>query len=122
MKNRLANVKNEFQTDRKRVLCVCSAGLLRSPTAAWILSNDPFDFNTRAVGISIEYALIPIDDAHIYWADEIVCMDEQQKNYIKNSNFLENKPVHVLNVPDNFSYKEQPLVRILFDKLEKIYL
>ena len=48
--NRLGNSKNPYQGDFKKVLCVCSAGLLRSPTAAWVLSNAPFNFNTREIG------------------------------------------------------------------------
>ena len=55
--NKLANTRNPYQGTSKRVLCVCSAGLLRSPTIAWILSNPPFNFNTRAAGVSLEYVL-----------------------------------------------------------------
>lgn len=46
-KNQLANVGNRFQTKTKKVLCVCSAGLLRSPTLANVL-NLKYGFNTRA--------------------------------------------------------------------------
>ncbi len=62
--NRLHNMRNPHQGSNKKVLCVCSAGLLRSPTLAWILSNEPFNFNTRAVGTSSEYALIVLDEVH----------------------------------------------------------
>ena len=60
--NRLANTHNHYQGDAKRVLCVCSAGLLRSPTAAFVLSQEPFGFNTRAAGIAEDFALIVVDD------------------------------------------------------------
>jgi small subunit ribosomal protein S1 len=60
-RNRLGNVNNGFQGKFRHVLCVCSAGLLRSPTLAEILSQPPYNFNTRAVGIAKEFALIPID-------------------------------------------------------------
>ena len=43
--NRLANTQNKYQGKYKKVLCVCSAGLLRSPTAALVLSQEPFNFN-----------------------------------------------------------------------------
>ena len=46
-RNRLSNVNNRFQGNFKRVLYVCSAGLLRSPTLAEILSQAPYNFNTR---------------------------------------------------------------------------
>ena len=50
--NRIANSTNPFQKDYKRVLCVCSAGLLRSPTAAYVLSQAPYNYNTRAAGLT----------------------------------------------------------------------
>ena len=59
--NRLANTHNPYQGDFKKVLCVCSAGLLRSPSTAFVLSQDPFNFNTIAAGINEDYALIVVD-------------------------------------------------------------
>ena len=47
--NRLGNSRNIYQGKDKRVLCVCSAGLLRSPTAANVLHKE-FGYNTRACG------------------------------------------------------------------------
>lgn len=112
-RNRLANVKNEFQGPAKRVLCVCSAGMLRSPTAAWVLSNPPFNFNTRSVGTSQEFALIPVDEVHIKWADEIVVMSREQADVIWDI-FPENvKPLIVLDIPDNFSFRDPKLVEIM---------
>lgn len=117
-RNRLGNSNNRFQGDRLRVLCVCSAGLLRSPTAAWILSNDPFDFNTRAVGTSHDFALIPIDAAHVAWADEIVVMDMAQEVLIRSIEEIARLPesiVHVVNVPDNFGFRDPELVEMMND-------
>lgn len=124
-RNRLANTQNGYQGPRKRVLCVCSAGLLRSPTAAWILSNEPFGYNTRAVGSSSEYALIPMDEAHVLWADEIICMDVEQEMYAKQllSNVNPNSitPVHLLDVPDNYGFRDPELVEILTNKLINLF-
>lgn len=118
--NRLANAGNRFQGNRKRVLCVCSAGLLRSPTAAWILSNDPFGFNTRACGASKEYALIPLDEVLVAWADEVVVMDEHQKEEVHRYNI--NVKVHVLSVPDNYGFRDEKLVEIMTEKLKQIFI
>lgn len=76
--NRLDNARNEFQGEYKRVLCVCSAGLLRSPTTAVVLSSEPYNFNTRAAGLVREFALVPVDKVLLFWADEIVCMTADQ--------------------------------------------
>ena len=59
--NRMSTVHNRYQGDYKRVLCVCSAGLLRSPTAALVLAQDPYNYNTRAVGVTQDFALVPVD-------------------------------------------------------------
>ena len=65
-KNALWNCKNPYQGRDKRVLCVCSAGLLRSPTIAKVLVMN--GYNTRSCGCR-DYALIQIDNVLIEWAD-----------------------------------------------------
>lgn len=106
-RNRLFNCKNSYQGTAKRVLCVCSAGLLRSPTAAFVLSNEPFNFNTRAAGLVTDYALIPVDDVLLEWADEIVCMNEGQRTELETRT---EKPVINLGIEDRFSYREKALI------------
>ena len=116
--NRLATSRNPYQGDTKRVLCVCSAGLLRSPTVAWILSNPPFNFNTRAAGDRSEFALIQVDDVLLNWADEIVCMERHHAQDLPQDH---GKPVHVLNLPDQFPFRHPDLVRLATERLMGIY-
>jgi len=113
MNNRLWNIKNPYQGPQKRVLCVCSAGLLRSPTAAWVLSNPPFDFNTRAAGIDTDHALIPVDDALIMWADEIVCMTTEHSEELLARFKTYERPVLVLGVPDCYARRDPKLVEMI---------
>ena len=108
--NRTWNAKNPLQGKYKRVLCVCSAGLLRSPTVAWVLSNPPYDCNTRAVGLEPGHALIRLDDVLLEWADEILCMDEDQQKIVQERT---KKPVYNLNIGDNFDYRDKGLVHII---------
>ena len=113
--NRISNAGNRFQGHYKRVLCVCSAGLLRSPTAALVLSQDPFNFNTRAVGISREYALIPLESVHLHWADEIVTMEDRHTEIVhelmNTSGMFDGMPKLIqLDIPDNFSYRDPALI------------
>lgn len=114
--NRLGNCKNPFQGHYKKVLCVCSAGLLRSATTAVVLSAEPYNYNTRNAGLSDEYALIPVDDVLLSWADEIVCMDEYQEGILRQrleSLGEEEKEVFCLHVPDSFAYRDPDLVKII---------
>jgi len=117
--NRLANANNEFQGDFKRVLCVCSAGMLRSPTAAEILSREPYNFNTRAAGISNEYALVPVDDVLVHWADEIVCMEREHADYVRTfMSEYDERPVYTLAVPDMFKFRDPRLVEWITERYE----
>lgn len=112
----------------------CSAGCLRSPTAAHILSSEPFNFNTRCAGISKEYAIIPVDYGLITWADEIIVMDSEQQEAIidmqnkmneLNDNIMfdfEFKPVHNLNIADMFSYRDPRLVELMTKKFKEMYI
>lgn len=107
--NRLANSTNPFQGKYKKVLCLCSAGLLRSPTTAFVLSQEPYNFNTRAAGLVKEFALIPVDRVLLSWADEIVCMDNAQKKQVE-SMLEETKPVYSLDISDSYGYRSPELI------------
>ena len=102
---RLENCRNPYQGTAKRVLCVCSAGLLRSPTAAVVLHRE-FGFNTRSAGLESEYALIVVDEALLEWADEIVCMTAEQADQLM---VRTTKPVKCLKISDNFAYMDPEL-------------
>ena len=114
-RNRLANLGNKYQGSRKRVLCLCSAGMLRSPTAAVILASE-FGCNTRAAGLTDEYALIPVDDALLTWADEVVVMDKWQMLAVGTHCEDIDLPVpviHNFDIPDEFEYMQDELVAMI---------
>ena len=132
-RNQLGVIFNEWQGKTKKVLTVCSAGCLRSPTAAHILSSPPFNFNTRCAGTSSEYAIIPVTEALIVWADVILVMDSYQQKYIndlQNKLFNEKdnwaydfklKEVINLEIEDDFAYRDPYLVEIMTDKFNVIF-
>lgn len=114
--NRLATAQNPFQGEYKRVLCVCSAGLLRSPTTAVVLASPPFNYNTRAAGLVKEFALIPVDDVLLDWADEIVCMTSEQQQALE---LITKKPIICLDIPDNFKYRDPKLMKLIAEQYSK---
>ena len=111
-RNQLANVGNRFQTEAKKVVVVCSAGLLRSPTAANVL-HTKFGFNTRAVGADKEFALIPLTQALIWWADEIVFVNRDAFAMLDQEEKDELESVGVraifLNIEDDFDWMDADL-------------
>lgn len=111
--NRAINAHNHHQGNYKKVLCVCSAGLLRSPTAAFVLSQEPYNYNTRSVGLYGQYALIPIDPVHIYWADEIVCMTKEHHVALVQHFPDLGKPIKCLNIPDDYPYRSPKLIELI---------
>lgn len=125
-RNKLSVINNPYQGTPQRVLCVCSGGVLRSPTAAWVLGNAPFNFNTRACGTE-EYALIPLTEELVVWADEIVVMDEWHQRQVM-SLLAEHTAtdttwplVHNLQVEDNYDFKNPELIVILTQKFNEIF-
>lgn len=117
--NRLANSSNIYQGKFKRVWWVCSAGLLRSPTAAFVLSQEPYNFNTRAAGLTKEFALVPVDEVLIHWADEIVCMSNEQAEQLADM-AEEGKRIVSLNIADSYRYRDPELINLIRSKYDSV--
>lgn len=115
--NRMGNASNPYQTGTKKVLAVCSAGLLRSPTVANVLHSE-YGYNTRAVGASEEYALIVLDPVLIGWADEIVFVEQKiyDKAWKDFSDLLKKRKNVVLNIPDNYEWNNEDLKLIILEQ------
>ena len=109
---------NPYQGTKKRVLFVCSAGLLRSATAAAVYAPK---YNTRAAG-SADYALIPVSPNLLLWAQEIVFVNEENYNVVNKQFDLSDFPalIRVLNIPDCYEYEEAGLIQDLKDQYEDI--
>ncbi len=123
--NRLGNCHNQYQDliAFPRTLCVCSAGMLRSPTTAWIVSNPPYNRNSRAAGIVKEYALIPVDMCLLEWADEIICVEEEHYDNVRkmlDEYEMKNKIIYCLNVPDEFKYRDARLIKMIEYQLKEV--
>ena len=133
-RNQLGVIFNDYQGKYKKVLTVCSAGCLRSPTAAHILSSSPWSFNTRCAGTSSEYAIVPVTESLIIWADIILVMDSDQQKYVKDMqnkifNDMEEywsydfkiKPIINLEIEDNYNYRDPKLVEIMTEKFKELF-
>jgi len=118
--NRKATSENPFQGTYPRVLCVCSAGLLRSPTAAAVLHKE-YGYNTRSCGISTDFALIPLDEALLYWADKIVVMEPYMEDVVNKAlaQFNFTRPVVCLGIPDSYPYMHKDLVDMIILKYQQ---
>ena len=116
---------NMSQGTQKRLLFVCSAGMLRSPTAATIAVKQAA--NARSCGSTVSLALIPISANLIAWADTVVFM--QNENYLEarvkfagQDDILQvlNQKKLVWNIPDHYNYMDDGLVYILETKVKEL--
>jgi len=121
MNNRKHNSSNPYQGSAKKVLCVCSAGLLRSPTIANVLHAE-YGYNCRAVGWEKGWALIPVDDVLVGWADEIVCANSEAYDAVLGSYTANqfNKQVLNLDIPDEYEYMEPALIDLIKTRYSEI--
>ncbi len=115
--SRIRNANNEFQGHFHRVLCVCSVGMLRSPTLAWLLSGDPWNYNTRSCGIEVNHAVIILDQVLLTWADVVICMErrhvhevEQMLAKMKKKGRPANPLVLNFNIPDDYCFRDPRLI------------
>lgn len=97
------------------LLFICSRNQWRSPTAETIWRRRP-GFNVRSAGTSPN-AQKPVGVADIRWADVIFVMERKHLNRLQAdyARLLEHKPIHCLEIPDDFRYMDPELVDMLED-------
>lgn len=101
---------NPYQGSDKKVLFVCSMGILRSATAARLYGRK---YNTRSAGTYAD-ALIPVTPLLLNWADEIVFVNEQNFKQVSRVaayvDEMSGKPVKVLDIPDMYEHMHPALI------------
>jgi predicted protein tyrosine phosphatase len=109
-------IDNPYQGDHKKVLFVCSAGILRSATAARIYAHK---YNTRCAG-SEEYALIPVTERLLMWADEVVFVNWYNSQRVCQEFDMEEFDCKVveLNIPDEHEHMAEELVQAFKEQYE----
>lgn len=116
--NRIHNASNPNQGNTERVLAICSAGLLRSPTIATVMAQR--GYNARAVGCEAGHALIPLEQVHVAWADTILTVDGVSTAALRHYEIDEGTAVYQLNLPDMYPWMDPELVRLVEDRLDRL--
>ena len=115
-------VKNPYQGTDKKVLFVCSMGILRSATGSRIYGHK---YNTRSAGTWAE-ALIPLSNQLMAWADEIVFVNshnyEQVKQFMAEEFVDIDKDfnIKVLDIPDSYPHMHPKLIKAFEEQYEPI--
>jgi predicted protein tyrosine phosphatase len=112
-------VRNPFQGTDKKVLFVCSMGILRSATGARLYAGK---YNTRSAG-TWDDALIPLTTTLLAWADEIVFMNQENflgaLKVIPEELFIDLN-YKVLDIPDNHPHMHPELIKAFEEQYEPL--
>ena len=115
-------VKNPYQGTDKKVLFVCSMGILRSATAARLYATK---YNTRSCG-SWDDALIKLNPQLMAWADEIVFVNKENYESVKQYMLSEHVDIDkefnikVLDIPDKYPHMHPKLIQAFVNQYEPI--
>src|SRR5437016_3854454 len=103
----------------KNVLFICSQNKLRSPTAEAVFSHYK-DWEVRSAGLNND-AEVPLGLDDVQWADYIFVMEKTHLSKLKKGfkSALKNQKVICLDIPDNYPYMDDALVKILKDKVPR---
>ena len=106
--------------NQTNVLFVCSRNQWRSPTAEQIWRKHPA-LSVRSGGTSPN-ARHPVSANHVSWAQVIFVMEEKHKSRLVTEyrRLLESKPIHVLDIPDDYKYMDAELVELLRESVGSI--
>jgi predicted protein tyrosine phosphatase len=118
-------VDNPYQGQDKKVLFVCSMGILRSATGARLYAHK---YNTRAAGTWSD-ALIPLSPVLMAWANEIVFVNKHNYEMVRDEydndggqpgDFDKAFTFKVLNIPDSYPHMHPDLIKAFKDQYEPI--
>jgi len=95
------------------ILFICSRNQWRSPTAEQVWRDHP-GLSVKSAGTS-RNAKKSVTADMLKWADVVFTMEQKHKNRLVAdfSRILEHKPVHVLDIPDDYQYMDPDLVSIV---------
>jgi predicted protein tyrosine phosphatase len=100
---------------RWNVLFICSKNQWRSPTAEAVWRRYP-QLSVRSAGTSsTARRKVSVDD--IRWAHLIFVMEEKHKSRLlaEFTTTIQRKPIHVLDIPDEYTYMDPELVKLLHE-------
>jgi predicted protein tyrosine phosphatase len=100
-------------------LFICSQNKLRSPTAETIFAKWP-NVETDSAGLNND-AETPLTPEQINWADIIFVMEKTHRSKLSKQfrSYLNGKRVVCLDIPDDYAYMQEELVKLLEARVGK---
>ena len=103
-----------------KLLFICTANKLRSPTAEAVFSAYE---GVEAISAGTDTdAETPVSGDLIEWADTIFVMEKAHRNKVskKFRSLLKNKRLIVLDIPDEYEYMQPELVQLLEARVPRL--
>lgn len=99
--------------EKLNILFICSRNQWRSPTAEKVWGNHS-QLNVRSAGTSPR-ARKTVGQKDIQWADIILVMEKKHKTRVVAEfvQILDHKPIHVLDITDDYNYMDEELVDLV---------
>lgn len=100
----------------KHLLFLCSKNKLRSPTAEFVFADCP-GVEVDSAGLSND-ADVVVSEEQLEWADVILVMEKIHRSKL-NRRFpsaLGGKRIAILDIPDQYEFMDEELIRILKSK------
>lgn len=112
-------VRNPYQGTDKKVVFVCSMGILRSATGARLYAHK---YNTRTAGTWAD-ALVPLTPILIEWADEIVFVNQENATMIfaqldPDEYIRVKEKSKILDIPDKYPHMHPNLIKAFQEQYE----
>ena len=101
----------------KNILFICSQNKLRSPTAETIFCNYK-NISVRSAGLDHD-AVNRLSSEDLEWADIVFVMEGRHKKKLNRNfkEFIKDIKIYVLNIPDEYDYMDDELIRIFKKKI-----
>ena len=109
----------DLRSAMHRILFICSQNRLRSPTAEHVFSEWP-GIEVMSAGLDPS-ASVPVTPELLQWAQTIFVMEKSHRNKLsrKFRQYLKSQRVICLNIPDEYDYMDERLVRLLTTTVPK---
>jgi predicted protein tyrosine phosphatase len=106
--------------DPINLLFICSRNQWRSPTAEEVWRKKS-GYQVKSAGTSPK-AKRTVNAADISWANLIFVMEKKHKNRLlaEFTRMLDHKPIHILDIPDEYQYMDQELIEEVEAKVSVI--
>jgi predicted protein tyrosine phosphatase len=102
-----------------KLLFVCSFNRDRSQTAELLYRYQP-GFEVKSAGTS-EFAITPLSEPLIDWADIIVAMEREHESFIRlrYPDSISEKQIFCLEIPDTYRFMNDTLVNLIKERMKQ---